>query len=509
MKKYLVFNIEGAKHPETFTHEQAYFCCDTDNRAKQIEIKIDGEIYSLEDLCRYNNKLLIEADIYSVRFLNDGLGIARANKYYSTHESNKWNALNGMLNARLNNLGMRYLYPENEGSVIHPMIEECFERLGTLLKPGRFAKALGCTDAEAEAFSKSYNDAFKPLDTSKYEFKIVSGTDIQRYYLSDNYAQRNSSPLWSSCMNSREKSKYIKWYARNKKHVSLAVLLREGLVVARAICWNDSTMIEIGQGYRTAPEGEVIYAGKFFDRNYYYDDEALNVFRSHLDKQGAAYKLSVGAGTGDVRLPNGRVIDSSDMVIKANLSVCCGQYPYMDTLTLVSDRKMISNVEIDGKLKLAQSTSGGHSVFGEYEKVTLGCKAMYEIVRSNRVIKVLFPDGSIEFVRQDSANSIDGMSLVRASSYSNVYVIKELCKLVSANVGQYYTSNAGCADSFIQVWAYVNQLKFDKKQSKFVLDSIYCDKNEEFVSIDRVRIKADKFIKVSKSYFNNISQVVA
>lgn len=118
------------------------------------------------------------------------------------------------------------------------------------------------TEREKNLFAEEY---FKTVivNFSGYSFNFYNRYHIQQYYHYENYyGDDNSSPLWNSCMRYDESSDYLAFYEIIPQ-VSIAVLMKEGAVVARSLIWEVDNV-------------------KYFDRVYYYDVEAEAIIEYFL-----------------------------------------------------------------------------------------------------------------------------------------------------------------------------------------------------------------------------------
>ena len=100
--------------------------------------------------------------------------------------------------------------------------------------------SVGVSDYDIEVFVNLFKSYF---DRDESKLKIVSGSDISKYYLQDNYHRPNGScvgTLWNSCMRYREKNRFMEIYDRNPDKIKMLVLLDDyGNVKTRALLWED------------------------------------------------------------------------------------------------------------------------------------------------------------------------------------------------------------------------------------------------------------------------------
>ena len=100
-----------------------------------------------------------------------------------------------------------------------------------IIKIGRFARKFlrekaysdyNIKDKEIEQFVNIFKSYF---NDSTNDIILVEGSDIQKYYLEENYhspGQRYGS-LWNSCMRQRERNSFMKLYAKNP-NIKMAIL---------------------------------------------------------------------------------------------------------------------------------------------------------------------------------------------------------------------------------------------------------------------------------------------
>lgn len=99
-------------------------------------------------------------------------------------------------------------------------------------KPGRLIKKLMVHEYK-EKDIEVFNNLLKANMISLGEFKLVSGSDITKYYHEDNY-YKLSGTLGRSCMRYNECQPYFKLY---EDHAKMLVYFKNDLVMGRAIVW--------------------------------------------------------------------------------------------------------------------------------------------------------------------------------------------------------------------------------------------------------------------------------
>ena len=122
-------------------------------------------------------------------------------------------------------------------------VEDVWNSSRTKIKIGRFIRKF-LTEFSISNFN--IDDRFVNLYKSffsrdKSKLKIVSGEDILKYYLEDNYHLSNGmriGTLWNSCMRQHERNKFMTIYAKNPNIKMLVYLEDDGRVRARALLWD-------------------------------------------------------------------------------------------------------------------------------------------------------------------------------------------------------------------------------------------------------------------------------
>lgn len=127
------------------------------------------------------------------------------------------------------------------------------------------------TDKEIEEFVNKYK-SMKTIDD--YEFVIVRGDDIIKYYDRANQDCASSSSLYNSCRNYTDKNdikvKYCKFYASTPETCGLLLIKYKGeeKIRGRAFIWNTS-------------DGKV-----FVDYAYTSTAIEANLYREYIKKNG-------------------------------------------------------------------------------------------------------------------------------------------------------------------------------------------------------------------------------
>jgi hypothetical protein len=193
------------------------------------------------------------------------------------------------------------------------------------IKVGRFIKKFlsdnafqefGIKDTDVEKFVNYYKSYFN-YDPSK--LIVVSGDDVKKYYLEDNYYRPDGyryGTLWNSCMRQSERNKFMNLYVFNDVKM-LVLLADDGTVRARALLWDNVKDFNSDNTY------------KFMDRIYTVYDHDVDVFKKWSKENGYLTKWEQNAKTELYIDIDGNPERKHLYVIleKHNLSY----YPYLDT----------------------------------------------------------------------------------------------------------------------------------------------------------------------------------
>lgn len=492
MKNYYCFL---ADKPDGYERDNYWFIAESGDIAQNLRLSIAGTEWTMQSWFFTNKKLFIDEDVCAIRFLPQGVSLVRRGKYLSSHESNPWpdvfRDLDNSIASDDDNHGFNVSYEQMP--YLNGEISKAFERTGVWLKPGKFAKLMGSTDVEAEKFSREYDILLNGDKSEKYEFKLVSGDDIIKYYRTDSYADSNGSPLWGSCMNN--KSSIIKFYAKNKKDINMAVLFLDGKVVGRSIVWVNATISEWGTSGYVCMSEKLLYKGMFADRTYYYDDDALDVMRINFKKLGICFKHSTCYGDGDLSIGvDGEycLYPSSRLLITAKVATVGGPVPYLDTLSYASSNKQVANRLIDGKVKRCVSTNGQVERCGEYVKVTLGVagvgdpdvKFAYKSVSS--AYKVVLPDGRVLYAYGPSSNY--GLNPFN-DDFRSHYLIGDLSKTARVTLPS-ITRFGNESLRTLDIEVYPHQLDYDFATRSYRVTHLFDNKTGSYHPVDEFLIKS-------------------
>lgn len=437
---------------------------------------------SLSALVCHYSELLTAAGIFGVRFLPDGIGVLKREKYFSTY-------VNGFHGVRAG------IFAGAELDAVQ--VDDAFQRFGTLLKAGRFAKLLDLSDIEAEAFSKSYEAAFSPVtaeEAAQYDFHLWTGSPMlrvfRRSWLPSN---ENGACIYGACMVGRRDA--VDWYKYQRGAVAAAALVRksDGKVYARAVVWMRGEMITDGSGST--------YSGPIADRQYFYNDRSRDVLRYFLSGQGIPFKQDTASNTdGGFVFPDGSVkygrITAAGLV--ASPEGCKG-FPYLDTLELVSSEGVACNQTdgILGDVFKQRSTQGTREHVGKFVRVTLGVAAG-RIFAARVCRALLLPDGSREYTREFSdfqqfgelAPLCEGQG--RYDFPGGEYVPGALTALYDVELAYNYAADV---KRVISVRCFPHQLRFDTASGRWVVATLWDSERGAWLPVERFRLRSSGYIE--------------
>ena len=206
-------------------------------------------------------------------------------------------------------------------------VEDPWTQSRVKIKIGRFIKKFfsdfsmsnwNISDVEIEKFVNSYKSYFSQDPT---KLKIVTGSDISKYYLQDNYYQYDGcayGTLWNSCMRQSERNKFMELYDKNP-NIKMLVLFGDDneKIKSRALLWESGLTDVDGKEW------------KVMDRIYTFFDHDVDVFKKWADENGYIYKWEQNAKSELYFNIDGK---KKRLRLKVNLD-CKGleYYPYLDT----------------------------------------------------------------------------------------------------------------------------------------------------------------------------------
>ncbi len=171
------------------------------------------------------------------------------------------------------------------------------------------------------------------------EFKLVSGSDITKYYNVDNY-YKDSGTLGNSCMRHEECESYFKIY---EDHAKMLGCFKDGLLMGRAIVWEP-------------PEGT------FMDRFYTCEDFLDSQFIEYAKDHKWYYRVNNSLlETNDRQYwfcPNDNYTTANYINLTIRLDKDYDYFPYLDSFRYVSKNRDYISTNPDDGFYTADSTEG-------------------------------------------------------------------------------------------------------------------------------------------------------
>lgn len=183
------------------------------------------------------------------------------------------------------------------------------------------------------------------LTNDNYSFALVSGDDIKKYYLYDNYYRTDNGgyTLWGSCMRYKECQEYFNIYTDNN-YCELLIMfdttLSKDKIIARAIVWNFNGKKYVDRRYYCADVNESILVNFIksqkwnYKKHNTYDDYQATKFYVYNDVSKCYY-------------------EQSNVLLQFPTKVY-EKFPYMDTVKYLNPSEgLISNYQIGNGFRLS------------------------------------------------------------------------------------------------------------------------------------------------------------
>jgi len=186
---------------------------------------------------------------------------------------------------------------------------------------------LNVSDSELEAFVNAYKAS---ESSSNWEFRLVKGEEIAKYYNNEKYLSDKGS-LGSSCMAEKGK-KTFKLYTQNETKVQLLILVDKETdqISGRALVWK----------LKKSP----CDAKFFMDRVYSNNDSDVVKFKKFANEKGFIYKKTMNSHTiENVNFVYGGKDIYGEITVKLDGDV--EKAPFVDTLCFLNKQQTaISNL---------------------------------------------------------------------------------------------------------------------------------------------------------------------
>jgi hypothetical protein len=183
---------------------------------------------------------------------------------------------------------------------------------------GRFVNKLFPAKYSSKEVEEFVNSFKASLEKSGEHFELVEGEDIEFWYNSDNYKERNGT-LGNSCM--AQKKNIFGIYTQNQDVCKLLILREDDKIIGRSLVWKLSSIKHI----RKDVEG----IGYFMDRQYTIKESDVQKFKNYAKEQGWCYKSYNNHHSLNTVTIGGEE-KNVDMAIKV-ATKDYDRYPYMDT----------------------------------------------------------------------------------------------------------------------------------------------------------------------------------
>lgn len=143
-----------------------------------------------------------------------------------------------------------------------------------VIKPGGFVKKIfvGISEKEVEKFTTLYRSV---ISAPKFQFKVVEGSEILKWYSYENYACQSDS-LGASCMKHNSCQKFLNLYQDNTDKVKMLIMLdRENRLLSRSILWTLAEDLKVMDRIYTVNDNDYAYHFKRWadDNSFIYKRE--------------------------------------------------------------------------------------------------------------------------------------------------------------------------------------------------------------------------------------------
>jgi hypothetical protein len=180
---------------------------------------------------------------------------------------------------------------------------------------------------------------------SSYEFRLVSGEDIRKYYLRGNYARDTEiGSLGGSCMKNEGCQKYLDIYVKNPEvRLLISVDTNSDKIRGRALVWSNVH----------SPETSAPFT--LMDR-IYADTPIQELFKAYAQEQGWCHKTRQSVASFMITKPSGDTITSAEV----HGDFTFDYYPYIDTFNSGAEDFSALYMHDDGPL-VFDSAGGSYS----------------------------------------------------------------------------------------------------------------------------------------------------
>lgn len=309
---------------------------------EEIKLLLEGQLHASSDFLRKLFELSLDSGKngeiarFIRKFIEDEQYIDDdyiAQNFFDT--TDKVDMVSFMMNNKLpvdwdpeDDAGMPYSMGRSEmkiGKLVRYIINAI--NTGSSVTTFRKKGKLTITDSELEAFVNAYKAS---ESSSNWEFRLVKGEDIAKYYNSKKYFNEKGS-LGSSCMAEKGK-KTFKLYTKNETKVKLLILVDKETdkICGRALLWN----------LKKSP----CEAKFFMDRVYANNDSDIVKFKKFANENKFLYKKIMNSHTSEnVEFVYGGKDVYGEITVSLDGDI--DKAPYVDTLCFLNKQQnLLSNI---------------------------------------------------------------------------------------------------------------------------------------------------------------------
>jgi hypothetical protein len=309
---------------------------------EEIKLLLEGQLHASSDFLRklfelsLDNEKTGEIARFIRKFIEDEQYIEDdeiAQNFFDT--TDKVDMVSFMMNNKIpedwdsdDDAGMPYSMGRSEmkiGKLVRYIINAI--NTGSSVTTFRKKGKLNVSDSELEAFVNAYKAS---ESSSNWEFRLVKGEEIAKYYNNQKYFNDKGN-LGSSCMAEKGKKTFM-LYTQNETKVQLLILIDKETdkICGRALVWK----------LKNSP----CEAKFFMDRVYSNNDSDVVKFKKFTNERGFIYKKIMNSHTSDnVEFVYGGKDVYGEITVKLDGDV--DKAPFVDTLCFLNKQQTtISNL---------------------------------------------------------------------------------------------------------------------------------------------------------------------
>jgi len=264
-------------------------------------------------------------------------------------------------------------------------------------------KKIGYTDSMFEKFVNAYKSSYDIRKNAIDRLEIVSGEEIRKWYLSDNY-KSNKGQLGASCMKQKHKQSFFDIYVKNPQVCQLLILkddVDNSKIVGRSLLWK----LRSGKNYQ--------------DRIYTNKDSDIKIFEKWAENKNYEYY------NGSIKI--------DDLSVKV-LDIEYKRYPYMDTFCVYNPDTSILKADEElwpgqGYI-LLQDTNGGYRssdvVYSEYHQEYIDLELAVECNTISGEVDWLYRDSAVYLDYKDEWWAPDDTYIVWSDYHSKYFLLDDV-----------------------------------------------------------------------------------